>query len=320
MCLGLTSKDMRKKLLVLILFFLPFVSLAQKDFKLVEKSANEKPNWASSSDPYLFVAYKAETIEDAKTEVLISLKNQIASSIATIISSEVVMKDEEIVVGSESEYRQQTERVTKAQIAKMPALQGIDLSKANIYWERYVNKKTKESCYDYYILYPFTQYDLQELIDIYDAQEKAVNDKIDGYRNSLEEIDDIDVMLENISQMKAMKVEHQDNSVRVSKLENIIVLYENAIKGIYVEVLENSNSNDRGTIVIQLMHGEKVMKTKSLPQLRSECARDFNRRHSGCQVVVTFNTFDCYEQDDNYVEIRYSLGKKKIIHKVNISM
>ena len=68
----------------------------------------------------------------------------------------------------------------------MPALQGISLSKAEIYWERYIHKKTKESFYDYYILYPFSEFELQELIDAYNAQEKAINDKIDNYRNILE--------------------------------------------------------------------------------------------------------------------------------------
>ena len=34
------------------------------------------------------------------------------------------------------------------------------------------------------------------------AYKKAINDKIDGYRENLESIDDIDVLVENISQME----------------------------------------------------------------------------------------------------------------------
>ena len=59
----------------------------------------------------------------------------------------------------------------------MPALQGFSITKANIYWERYINKKTKETCYDYYMLYPFSPEELQELIDEYNAQEEAINDE-----------------------------------------------------------------------------------------------------------------------------------------------
>ena len=179
-----------------------------------------------------------------------------------------------------------------------------------------MNKKTKESYYDYYILYPFSQFELQELIDEYNAQEKAYNDKIDAYRNSLPEVNDIDKLLSDINDMKTLLKEFDEADSKYGKLKNAISQYEKNISNIYIEVLENEN----GKLVIQLKHDEKVMKTKSLPQLRSECARDFSKKHNGDKIELTFNTFDCYEQDDNYVEIRFTFGKKKIIEKVNIKL
>lgn len=309
---------MKRYFLIFIMFFLPFVALAQKEYKLVARSDGHtvKPEWVLSSDPYLFTEYGAETLDSAKVRILANLKNQIASSVATDISSTIVITEGE----DEEEYRRQVKSVVEARIPKMPALQGIDLSKADIYWEKYYNKKTKEYSFDYYVLYPFTPFDLQELVDAYNAQEKAINDKIENYRNSLDKINSVEVLLENISQMKAMKEVHKDDLNRVSQLDIIISLYEKYLKNVYIEVVENSNRNNEGTLVIQLMHGEKVMTTKSLPQLRSECARDFTRKHSGDQIIITFNTFDCYEQDDNYVEIRLTIGKKKLIKKVNINV
>lgn len=307
---------MKRYFSIFIMFFLPFVALAQKEYKLEGQSAKERPNWVESSDPYLFIEYKAKTLDDAKNAVLKSLKNQIASSVATVIDSESTTTTET----DGSDFKQETESVIKVKVAKIPALQGVDLSKADIYWEKYYNKKTKEYSFDYYVLYPFTPFDLQELVDAYNAQEKAINDKIENYRNSLDKINSVEVLLENISQMKAMKEVHKDDLNRVSQLDIIISLYEKYLKNVYIEVVENSNRNNEGTLVIQLMHGEKVMTTKSLPQLRSECARDFTRKHSGDQIIITFNTFDCYEQDDNYVEIRLTIGKKKLIKKVNINV
>ena len=314
-------KNILVKLLFLILFMLvQFVGLSQKSYKLVEQSSKEKPAWTKSSDPYLFQAIKVPTLEDAKNMVKSDLLSQIASSVASTISADVTVHKDEKIQGNTNEYNESVEIVINTKVAKMPALQGISLDKANIYWERYIDKKTKETSYDYYMLYPFSTFELQQLIDAYNAQEKAINDKIDNYRETLESIDDIDVLVENISQMERMKKELVDDSDRCNRLNEIIRLYEKTVKNIYVEVVENYNHNNTGTLVIQLKHDEKVMKTKSLPNLKGVCARNFAKKHNDNKIVITFNTYDCYEQDDNYVEVRFSFGKAKLNNKICIKL
>lgn len=318
---------MRKNIIILILSFLPFLSMSQKEYKLVEQSPKDKPAWITEGTHrgvFMVQANKMATLDEAQSAVMISLLNNIASSISVVVMGETVDRiDWEVVElngKTKEEYIQNITTNTTLKISKMPALQGISLSKAEIYWERYIHKKTKESFYDYYILYPFSEFELQELIDAYNAQEKAINDKIDNYRNILDEIDNIDVLLENISQMRSMKEEYKDDYVKYNKLETIISLYEKNIADIYIDVIENSNDDNIGTIVIQLVHDEKVMNTKSLPQLKGDCARDFTKKHSGDKIVLTFNTFDCYEQDDNYVEVRFNFGKKRLVKKINIKL
>lgn len=318
---------MRKNIIILILSFLPFLSMSQKEYKLVEQSPKDKPAWITEGTHrgvFMVQANKMATLDEAQSAVMLSLLNNIASSISVVVMGETVDKINWEVVElngkTKEEYIQNITTNTTLKISKMPALQGISLSKAEIYWERYIHKKTKESFYDYYILYPFSEFELQELIDAYNAQEKAINDKIDNYRNILDEIDNIDVLIENISQMRSMKEEYKDDYVKYNKLETIISLYEKNIADIYINVIENSNDDNIGTIVIQLVHDEKVMNTKSLPQLKGDCARDFTKKHSGDKIVLTFNTFDCYEQDDNYVEVRFNFGKKRLVKKINIKL
>lgn len=318
---------MRKNIIILILSFLPFLSISQKEYKLVEQSPKDKPAWITEGTHrgvFMVQANKMATLDEAQSAVMLSLLNNIASSISVVVMGETVDKINWEVVElngkTKEEYIQNITTNTTLKISKMPALQGISLSKAEIYWERYIHKKTKESFYDYYILYPFSEFELQDLIDAYNAQEKAINDKIDNYRNILDEIDNIDVLLENISQMRSMKEEYKDDYVKYNKLETIISLYEKNIADIYIDVIENSNDDNIGTIVIQLVHDEKVMNTKSLPQLKGDCARDFTKKHSGDKIVLTFNTFDCYEQDDNYVEVRFNFGKKRLVKKINIKL
>lgn len=318
---------MKKNLIIFILSFMPLFVMAQKEYKLVDQFPKDKPIWMTEGmhKGFLFKqANQMPTIEDAQNAVMSSLLNDIASSVSVVVTGGIVdIIDWDLVEldgKTKEEYVQTIEKNTTTKIANMPAFQGISLSKADVYYEHYVHKKTKESYYDYYILYPFSDIELQELIDTYNAQEKVINDKIDNYKNTLDDIDEIDVLLENISQMRTLKEEYKDDYTKYTELESIITMYNDVIKGIYIEILENYNNDNTGTLEIQLKYAEKIMKTNSLPQLRSECARDFNKRHDGYKIILNFNTFDCFEQDDNYVEVRFNFGKRKLSKKININL
>ena len=315
---------MKKNLIILLLTVLPLIGFAQKEYKLVEQSPKNKPSWLTNGNTFgafLIQANKVATLEEAQNNVMASLMSQVASSIAVQVVGEIEKNIDWTVVELEGktreQYLEQVKNNTTLKIAKLPALQGFSITKAEIYWEKYQHKKTKEYCYDYYILYPFSSYELEELIAEYNAQEKAINDKIDNFRTSLEDIESVDAMLENINEMKSMFKEYgEEDAAKYNKLKNNISLYENLISNIYIDVLENAN----GKLVVQLKYDEKILKTKSLPQLKGNCARDFTKKHNGNVIEIGFNTFDCYEQDDNYVEIKFNFGKKRVVNKVLINL
>lgn len=315
---------MKKNLLILLLTILPLFTFAQKDYKLVEQTPKNKPSWLTNGNTFgafMIQANKVATLEEAQNNVMASLLSQVASSIAVQVVGEIEKNIDWTVVELEGktreQYLEQVKNNTTLKIAKLPALQGFSITKAEIYWEKYQNKKTKEYCYDYYILYPFSSYELEELIAEYNAQEQAINDKIDNFRTSLDDIESIDVILANIDEMKSMLNEYgEEDAAKYNKLKNNISLYEKLIANIYIDVLKNN----KGKLVIQLKHDEKVLKTKSLPQLKGNCARDFTKKHNGNLIEIGFNTFDCYEQDDNYVEIKFNFGKKRVVNKVLINL
>lgn len=249
--------------------------------------------------------------------------NQLLKEIARAVAVQIETASDKSGLNSKYENgKYQTERylesVIETKFAKLPALHGISLSKANVYWERFVEKKTKETAYDYYILYPFSVLDLQEITTAYEEHEKALNDKINGFRDDLEYVNDIDVLMENINEMKSMMSEIGEGDPKYNALQNNIYLYENVISNTYIDIVKN----DKGYMLVQLKHNEKVMKTKSLPQVKSVngCSRDFTKKHAGNQIEIVFNTFDCYEQDDNYVEVKFTFGKKRVVKKVLINL
>lgn len=308
---------------VLILFLLlPLLGCSQ-NYKLVEQSSKNKPKWMTNGtypDSYFIQANKVATIEDAQNMVMTSLLNKIASAVAVQVEGETVDQIDWTIVElngkTKDEFVQVVQSNTSLKIAKMPALQGISLSKAQVYWEKYSDKKTKEVCYDYYILYPFSSFELQELIDAYNAQEKAANEKIDNYRNQLGKLENISDILLNIDDMKLMMKEIGEDDMKYGKLANVVKQYEKYLDDINIHVVENV----KGRLVVKLQNNDMVLKTSSLPKMRSECARDFSSKHNGDNIEITFNTFDCYEQDDNYVEVRFVFGKKRLNKKIHINL
>lgn len=302
-------------LLLLLLVMLPSFAFSQK-FKMVEQSG-EKPEWIKNRPmgTYMIKADKAKTLALAELKAMESLRLQIASSVATSVTGETETTTD---YATNQGHSTTMTSVIKTKVAKMPALQGISSSKASgIYWERYYDKKSKQEYYDYYILYQFTSRELQDLIDEYNKNEKAINDRIDNFKNILDELDDVDQLLNNIDEMKSMINEiGDDDESKCNRLRNYISLYEKAIDNIYIEVLENKN----GQLVIQLKSDDKTMITSSMPKVKSECARDFSSKPDDDKIKIIFNTFDCYEQDDNYVEVRFTFGKKRLTKKVRINL
>lgn len=313
---------MRNRYLFILLLLLPLFACSQ-NYKLVDQSSKNKPKWmtdGSYPETYFIQANKVATLEEGQNNVMTTLLNQIASAVAVQVTGETknIIDWTTVDLGgmTRDEYVQKVETNTSVKIAKMPALQGVSLSKAEIYWEKYSDKKTKETYYDYYILYPFSTSELQQLIDSYNAQEKALNDKIDDFRNQLDGIDDVSKLLTNIDDMKLLMKEIGEDDFKYARLSNVVKQYEQFVDNIDIHVVENK----KDVLIIQLVNDDVVMKTSSLPKLRGECARDFSTKHVGNRVEITFNTFDCYEQDDNYVEVRFNIGKKRLVKKIRINL
>ena len=143
------NKPMKKNLLLIMMLCSYVFGFAQKDYKLVEQSPKDKPSWLVKGKPagtLMVQANKVSTLEEAQDMVLTSLLNDIASSVAVQVTGEIVNDVDWTTVGDKEVYIQKVKNNTTTKIAKMPALQGVSLSKAEVYWERYTNKKTKETC------------------------------------------------------------------------------------------------------------------------------------------------------------------------------
>ena len=186
---------MRKLLIIALALALPLcVSAQKKGFKLVDKSG-AKPEWVGQGfvKDYIIVQSDKTTLDESKADAMQKVRTEMAASVATnvkrVVDSYTLME----VENGESTTNATMSIASTSSIARMPAIQGVSITKADTYYEYFKNKKTGEEYYNLYVKYPFSQFDLVELVTAYEQHEKEfggcrrdrVSRMLCGRRNSL---------------------------------------------------------------------------------------------------------------------------------------
>ena len=142
---------MRHYIYIILFFFCPLFLSAQ--WKIVEKSKKEQPAWVGGAERnFLIVSAEAPTLESAKDNSLLSLKEHVVSAIATHITSQTTQRRQEIVDGNNRDYTENTTSIITSKVYNIPFVSEISLSKAyDFYWIKFYNKKTKEYKYEYQV-------------------------------------------------------------------------------------------------------------------------------------------------------------------------
>lgn len=300
---------MKRLLTIVLALLIPFCSCAQKKgFKLVEKSG-QKPEWVGqgSVKGFIIVQTNKATLEEAKAEAMQKVRAEIAESVATNVQRTVNAYTQRVVEDGNSTTHQTIAMESTSKIAKMPAIQGVSITKAETYNEFYRHKKTGESYYVLYVKYPFSQFDLVELVTAYEKYEQEINDKIKGYEEGLDNIKNVEEIDANITALSGLAKELDDDP-RVDRITSIINRYLKAYDNISIEIVENNPNK----LVVRLVYNGKSVTTSQMPRVSSNCADQFNTSFADDKIVVTYNSDYCYAQDDNKIEIRFKFGSKYV--------
>lgn len=305
---------MRKILIIALAMMLPFCTFAQKKgFKLVEKSG-AKPEWVGQGSVKNFIIVQSDkpTLEAVKADAMDKVRAEIASSVATNIQRFVDTYSLKEVDGDDVRTSKTMSIETKSKIAKMPAIQGVSITKADTYQELYRNKKTGEEYYVLYVKYPFSSFDLVEMVTAYEEHEKQIDNKIKGYENGLNDIESVEQIGDAITALGALAKEVGNEDSRYHTIEGITNRYIAVYDNISIDVVDNSP----GRVTLRLIYDGKTITTSQNPKVTSNCAEQFNVKNQGDLIIVNYNKDYCYAQDDNYVEIRYRFGSKYVKEKV----
>lgn len=305
---------MRRLLVIALSLMLPLCACAQKKgFKLVEKSG-PKPEWVGqgSVKDYIIVQSDKPTLEEAKSDAMQKVRTEIAASVATNVMRTVNSYTQKVVEGNESQTNATMSIESTSKIARMPAIQGVSITKADTYQELFRNKKTGEVYYNLYVKYPFSQFDLVELVTAYELHEKEIDDKIKGFEDGLDNIESVEQIDANILALNALEGEIGAEDARTITIEGIVKRYNKIYDNIIVDVVNKSKNK----VTVRLVYNGNTIATSQKPRTSSNCATQFTVKSEGDNTIINFDSEYCYDQDDNYVEVRFKVGPKFAKEKI----
>lgn len=299
---------MRKILIIALALALPLCACAQKKgFKLAETNPTEKPKWVTEKErpDYIYVkGQEGSNLADAKAAAMKVVVDDISQSVAVMVEGEIIDKTVMSVYGDKSEYKQEYINNTKTKLAKMPAIQGIAIQKADVYYEHFYKKKTGEEYYMVYLRYPFSEFERRDLIDAYNAHEKEIDDKIKLYNDEIETVSNIEDINKNISLLNGLKNELGEEDSRIHQINTIIGLYNDIFKSIMVEIVENKP----GHMAVRMVYKDRMITTSQKPRVTSACAMSFDVKYINGVCHVNFDSEYCYPQDEPTVKISFRAG------------
>ena len=238
---------MKKIFIIAMILLIPFCSVAQrKNFKLMESVPKEKPKWMSEKergDSYIYIkGVEENTLSDAKNAAIQMVAEEIAQSVAVVVSGEVINTSGFKYNGNKDEFEAEMIRKTKLKLAKLPALQGLTIAKADVYYERYYCRKTGEEYYRIFVKYPFNDFERHDLLNAYNQKEKDLTDKVAAYEAEYETTDDVENIDKNIIKVKALLKEFDEEDSRYIQCKALIKMYRNKKLAIYNDEYETVSS------------------------------------------------------------------------------
>ncbi len=295
---------MKKIVFFLCTVIFPLTLLAQ--YSVSDKSG-KKPNWTMSMEKGFIVGIgNGVAVEDAKDNAMVNVKAQITTAVADFISSTSVSKTTELTANKLNELYQSFSNVITTQSGKRDYLQGVSASNVvAFYWEKLVDKQTKAVKYQYFVKYPFSQFDLEDLVQDFRAKDAALTEEMDKVLILLDTYTTIEELIQCQSQLSKLEAIFIDE--RKSKCQVGIERCKALLASAYLA----DAGSELGKVRFSIKIGDKVVRCARIPIINSQCAKIQDRRLGidVCEISYLFD--ECYDEPGNNVKVTYSFGNTR---------
>ena len=307
-----------KKLIVILAIMLPLVATAQrKGFKLVETVPSSEPKWVGAREhpDFIYVmGQEGATLAEAKNAALQGVLGDIAMSVAVNVNGDITNQSVINVVGDKVTYEESVVNNIKTKIARMPAIQGIAVQKADVFYKRFYNKKTGEEYYVLYMRYPFNEFERRDLITAYNQMEKEIDEKIAKYIEDVDNVESVEDVKTSISGLISLKKELSEDDPRINQISTVVGMYNDIYNAIMMDVVESVP----GKVAVRLLYNDRLIETSQKPRVSSDCATDFDISTENGLWYIGYDSRFCYQQDYPTINVVFKVGSKNITKHIRI--
>lgn len=307
-----------KLLAVLVASSLAFGSPAAMadDWKIIEKSSKQAPEWLSAQDRkgWIEITVEGTSLQEARHMAELDLERTIIRSVAVNVESSTLEELLNSVTNKGIESSETFSQTTNVNAAKLPFIKGISLSEADVYWVLKENKKSKQRLYTFALRYSMPQSRLDEMrrqFDDYDAAKSADLKRLQAafdHVGSLEEVNEATATLKDLQS-------YFFDSVRLSQAQGLEKRYRELLRSVNLSGELTGDGTARFTTSLK---GRPFAVGRN-PEVKSECARilSVTPQNEGSVFIVRFSTEDCLSDEPNSIDAFVRVGAARLSASVS---
>lgn len=300
----------------LIFSFQPLT--AQKGKKVIESSQRKAPKWINGLDKgYIIIAGTGATLDEAKQDALLRIKEKIIRAVAENVQFESQMKRKEEMYNNVSNYAEQYESTTKSQATEVSFVKGIALNKAEAYyWEKIKDKKTDKVTAHYHVKYPFAQSKLKKLVAAFEKMDRELSKQLNGIIDEIPEMTSVERMEGALKELK--QLHERFIGPRKSKAATGISRITTRLKSITIF----PEINKLGEIVYSLRIGQQIVTTSQKPRVTNpnKCVTIKTVEPTKSGWKIKYDAQYCYEDPNNLIRVLHNIRYNRLQHDFHFNI
>lgn len=300
-----------KRLTILMCALLLAVGVAAQT-KVIDKSAKKAPEWLNTAvDDYLIVTVTAQSLADAQTKALAEVTERIIQSVASNVTVSARNEMSEVNTNGSIDSKDAYTRISKMKSANLPFLKGISSTKVeDVYWLKLQDKSTKKEYYEYSVKYPFSSAEQAGLVKQFEELDAEKVAQYEALEQKINEIESVEEIGSCIAQLDAL-IEYFFDEVRLTQAKGLQKRY----RQLYDALTVTGTFVEEGTYRCQVLLEGNPVKVSVRPKVTSNCAGQLSVRPSEGTFIITYDAIDCLPEEENFLDILFRIGGKKLEHK-----
>ena len=164
----------------------------------------------------------------------------------------------------------------------------------------------------YAVKYPFSDFEMRQLVTDYQLYDKELNERLAKFGTDLDFVSSIEEIGENINNLRVFLNEFDVQDPRYNQVQ----ILSNRYRELYDQITIDWFQEKKGIVVANLTLGGRGISTSQRPVLRSNCASQITSSFEGNALVIRYNDDNCYDEDENYIDLRLKAGNKYISERI----